>query len=310
MRPAASQQQARPSLKVDPFGEKEALRPPGREHPRNVLVEQSRDDRRALGGHHRAERGRETAQGVGQNIGEDEIVRRAAAQFPTLDADRDERAQIGADAIKPRVFPRHGDGNGIDVAQRDADVQHLGGGDRQHARAAANVEHPARAAAPKNALEMQEAAARRAVMAGAESQRRLDFDGDVVSLDASAVMGAMNEKTPRAHRGQTRQRIGDPVALGRSTKFERRRRRVAGRRGDKLAQRILVGRKAEIDLDHPGFAAPFQRRLGLEGGRRRLRRLEAFDDKVGDRARPRFIADETHHVGGVVGGQAFQHSAC
>ena len=60
---------------------------------------------------------------------------------------------------------------------------------------------------------MQQAAARRAVMAGAEGERRLDLDRDVVRFDARAVVGAVNEKAPRANRREAGKRIGDPIAL-------------------------------------------------------------------------------------------------
>ena len=78
-------------------------------------------------------------------------------------------------------------------------TQRLGGGDRQHAGAAADVEDASRAPAAKHAVQHQQAAARRAVMAGAEGQRRLDLDCDVVGPDSRAVMGAVNEKAPGAH---------------------------------------------------------------------------------------------------------------
>ena len=155
---------------------------------------------------------------------------------------------------------------------------------------------------------MKQAAAGRAVMAGAEGERRLDLDRNVVGAHPGAVMRAVDEKAPGAHRRKPGERIGDPVALRRAAEFESGRRRLARRRGDEVAQQRLVGRKAEIDFDHPGLAAS-ERRVGLEGRGRGLRGLEALDDEVRDRARARLVTDETHHVGGVVGRQAFEHRA-
>ena len=46
----------------------------------------------------------------------------------------------------------------------------------------------------------------------------------------------------------------------------------------------------------------------LERGRRGLGRLEALEDQVGDGAGAALVADEAHHVGGVIGRQAFEHA--
>ena len=70
---------------------------------------------------------------------------------------------------------------------------------------------------------MQETAARGAVMAGAEREAGLDLDRDVVGADKRAVMRAMHEKTPGAHRLKPGERARDPVALRRQA--ERRRAR-------------------------------------------------------------------------------------
>ena len=48
--------------------------------------------------------------------------------------------------------------------------------------------------------------------------------------------------------------------------------------------------------------------VGLERGRRGLGRLEALKDQVGDGAGAALVADEAHHVGGVIGRQAFEHA--
>jgi hypothetical protein len=56
-------------------------------------------------------------------------------------------------------------------------------GDGEHARTGADVEDVQRAAKPRRLqkpVERNEAAARGAVMAGAESQSRLDLDADAV----------------------------------------------------------------------------------------------------------------------------------
>ena len=124
-----------------------------------------------------------------------------------------------------------------------------------------------------------------------------------------AVVRAMDEEAAGAHRLQPRQRVGDPVLLLRQAEFDERRRLVARRRGDQLAQDLFVGLEAEIDLHRPGLAAAGPGRLGLERGGGGLGGLEALDHEIGDGARARLVERDAHHMGGVVGRQAFEHLA-
>ena len=125
--------------------------------------------------------------------------------------------------------------------------------------------------------------------------------------NARAVVRAMDEKAPGAHRRQSGERVGDPVALFREAEFDRPRRVLPGGDGDEIAKRVLVRREAEIGLDQPRLAAARPGLLGLEGGRGGLGRLETLDDEIGDGARALFVADEAQRMRGVVGGQAFEH---
>src|SRR5271165_6866931 len=106
----------------------------------------------------------------------------------------------------------------------------------------------ARPAALEQANEMDEAASGRAVMAGAEGEPGLDLDADVVGADPRSVMRAVDEKTPRAHRLKTGQRIGDPVLLLGQPECDGARRLLVGGGGDKSANLILVGLEAEMGL--------------------------------------------------------------
>ena len=87
-------------------------------------------------------------------------------------------------------------------------------------------------------------------------------------------------------------------------------RAVASSEAAAISARIASssGLAAEIGLHEPRPAAAGPRILGLEHGRRGLGRLEALNDEVGDRAGAALVADEAHHVGGVVGRQAFEHA--
>ena len=83
---------------------------------------------------------------------------------------------------------------------------------------------------------MQQAAARRAVMAGAEGEAGLDLDPDVVGLERGAVVRAVDEEAPGPDRREAGERIGDPVALLGQAEFDPARRVLARRRGDEFAQ--------------------------------------------------------------------------
>ena len=49
-------------------------------------------------------------------------------------------------------------------------------------------------------------------MAGAEGERRLDFDADPVDRDAGAVVGAVHDKTAGGDRRQAGETLADPVS--------------------------------------------------------------------------------------------------
>ena len=121
------------------------LRPPGREHARNISKKQAGDDRLAVRADDRRERRREQPQGLRQDVGEHEVVRRGLAQARVLDPARDDRPAQDADAVQPSVAVGDLNRDGIDVAEPDLAAQDLGGGDGEHARAAADVEHAASA---------------------------------------------------------------------------------------------------------------------------------------------------------------------
>src|SRR3984957_10100199 len=154
---------------------------------------------------------------------------------------------------------------------------------------------------------MQETATRRAVMAGAEGEPRLDLDRHVIRPDTRAIVASVNEKASRPDGREAGKRVGDPVALLCETKSGGARRRVVGGGGDQRPERVLVGRLTEIGLHEPRFAAAWPKIVSLEHGRGGLGRLEALKDEVGDRAGAALIADEANQMRGVVRRQAFEH---
>ena len=97
------QSEARPAFEVDLLGEIEPLRPPGRKHARNICKKQAGDDCFAPSADDRGERRRHEPQGLRQDVGEHEVVRRALAQGARFDPARLDRPAEAADAVQPRI---------------------------------------------------------------------------------------------------------------------------------------------------------------------------------------------------------------
>ena len=140
-----------------------------------------------------------------QDVGEDQIEWGADAKIsrgePIGAADAD---QAGG-PIKPGIVARDAHGLCVDIARQHALAQAPGGGNRQHAGSGAEIEDTRHCRATitlklTNRVQRDEAAARRAVMAGAEGQRRLDLDGDSVRRHAAAIMAAVHDKASRRNR--------------------------------------------------------------------------------------------------------------
>ena len=78
-------------------------------------------------------------------------------------------------------------------------------------------------------VERQEAAARRAVVAGAERERRLDLDADPVGRYMGAVVGTVNEKSPGLDGFEACEALFHPILRGHALETEPlRRRRTSG----------------------------------------------------------------------------------
>src|SRR5580704_3900612 len=93
-----------------------------------------------------------------------------------------------AGAIEPGVLARNAHGADVDIGCQHALPQSARGGDGENASAGADVENPPRRLPAQftNMVEREETAARRAVMAGAEGERRFDFDADATERHAAA----------------------------------------------------------------------------------------------------------------------------
>ena len=252
--------------------------------------------------------GRQRTQGEREDVGEDEIVWSAIAQSGMLKAGRRHRAHPWRDAVENGVGARGLNRNGVDVARDHRLAQRLCGGDGQHAGAGANVQNGIGAAALEDIIEHQQAAARGAVVAGSKGERSLNLQRNVVLAHGVTVMGAMHQKAPGAHGGQPMQRGGDPVLLGHAREGHGGGGLKASHHAHQFAHIGLVRRGAEIGLHQPFARGPI---IGLRFALKRRGRsfcgIEHFDNEISNGARLAFRAGERHHVGGVVGGQTFEH---
>ncbi len=85
----------------------------------------------------------------------------------------------------------------VDVARQHPAMQRLGGGDPQYAGAGAEVEHAARLIGLQHVVEQQQAAAGGAVMAGAEGERCLDLDAELVGRYPVPVVLSVDDEAAR-----------------------------------------------------------------------------------------------------------------
>ena len=99
------------SARRNPCARQDASTPgtSARSRPETIASPVRADDRR--------ERRREQPQGPRQDVGEDEVVRRASRRRAVLDPARDDRLAKGADAVQPRIGVGDLDRDGIDVAE-------------------------------------------------------------------------------------------------------------------------------------------------------------------------------------------------
>ena len=109
-------------------------------------------------------------------------------------------------AIVSCIGRRRRDANRINIAGMYHTLEQFGRRDGQNARAGAKIEDGGWVPPPRDALQHAKTAARRTMMPGAESERGLDLDGDVIGLGRAAAMRAMNQEPPRPHRSQPFQR--------------------------------------------------------------------------------------------------------
>ena len=81
-------------------------------------------------------------------------------------------------------------------------MQRLGGGDRQYPGPGAEIEHAARPMRLQDVAEQHKAATGGSVVAGAEGERGLDLDAELVRDHFRSIMLAVEDETAGMNRNQ------------------------------------------------------------------------------------------------------------
>ena len=140
-------------------------------------------------------------------------------------------------------------------------------------------------------IERQQAAARGAVMAGTESQRRLDLDADAIERDAGAVVGAVDDEAAGSHGRQSGEAFAHPVRRRDPLEAQRFGRGVACGRGGQRAYYFLIGRGTKMHRHPPAAGADIHK------GHRNFVGMKTFGGKIGDPVCRLFIGFELGNGG-------------
>ncbi len=162
---------------------------------------------------------------------------------------------MSRDADRPRV----------DVAGQYLAVQQLGGGDREDPGSGSDVDRSAKLPAARQALESQETAAGRRMLAGTERSRRVYRDPDRSRRHFSIMMRAVNKEPayPQGRKGQLVLR--EPIARAQAFLAEFGQSSAGGSRGKReLRPELSVEqRRLPIGFDPPLLGCTLKRRYGV-----------------------------------------------
>jgi len=223
-----------------------------------------------------------------QDVGEDEIERRRLANAARADAIRLHHGDDCVDAVESGIGARDAHRACIHIGREHALPQRARGGDGEHAVAGAEIEdfHAASIIRFANPVERHEAAARGAVVAGAEGERRLDFDADAVWWNAAAVVRPVNDETAGRDRRQAGKAFAHPIRGADAREAQRHSRFFPAGGRHRSPHRGFVRRRAKIERDAPAPAAAIgQARRDIFGG-------ETLGNAVGDFVRRLFTGFE------------------
>jgi hypothetical protein len=208
----------------------------------------------------------------------------AAMQAPRRQAIGARDGDVACCAIDAHVRARDPHRDRIDVARHHLPMQRPRRRDRQHAGAGSDVEDGTRAG--RAPLERQEAAARGAMVAGAEGERGFDLDRDAVSPHIVTMVCRVNDEAAGRDRPQAFEACLHPVPGQGCLERDRMGGVGPGRERDQSAHGGLVRRLAKMDGDAPAA------RSVLARPRDRRQRVKAFGRRIDDPPRRGLIRRE------------------
>ena len=179
----------------------------------------------------------------------------------------------------------------VDIGCEHGLPQDAGRRDGKHPRAGAEVEDAPSWKRFADAIKRQQAAARGAVMAGAESQRGFDLDADAIVRDAGAVMGAVHDEAAGADGSQSGKAFAHPILRRHALEAQRFGGGVARCRGGQRAYCFLIGRSPKMDRHPPAAGADIHSADSGFVGRK------ALCKKIDDVVRRLFIGFEERNGG-------------
>lgn len=240
-----------PTFEYGSICEREPLHAIGGERRIGLRRQQSRqDDKTARRRKPRQRRGKPLER-LQQDIGDHEVVRRAGAEPPVANSIRSDHTDEPARPVRARVLSRGRDGGPIDVARERRTAAGPGGRDRKHTAAGADIENAARPPCFEQMINREQTSARRAVMPGAERQRRFYFDADAVDADASTVMASVHDEATHPNRLECREACCNPITVCKGFECERVTGGFAEKVRDKVANSCLIRGRMKIYGDRP-----------------------------------------------------------
>ncbi len=184
--------------------------------------------------------------------------------------------EAGPRLVQAGVLAGDAHGDTVDVGPYDGPGAALGGGDGEHAGAAAHVQDAAIGACLEQTVVGQKAAGGGSVVAGAESRAGLDSQVDRIDRRAAKVVHAVDEEPAGPHRRQAGQGHGQPVGVRQGLGLHLEGREAVQRPAEGIG--LLVGDGKGVDapaarglvLFQDGIGRPLQHEIAVDGRSRRL----------------------------------------
>jgi len=168
-------------------------------------------------------------------------------------------------AVVDGVVSGDADRSRVNVAGQYFAVQQFRCGDRENPRSGSDVEQSVKLPSTRQALERQETAAGRRMLAGTERGRRVHRNPDRSRRHLPIVMRAVNKEPADPQRRKGQLVFREPVAVRQAFLAEFHQSSARGGRGKRELRPELRARQTRlwIGLDPPLFGCGLKRRYGV-----------------------------------------------